>query len=36
VFLGKDHWEAHFNLALAYDYRGLLVDAEREMLTACG
>jgi tetratricopeptide (TPR) repeat protein len=32
VFLGKDHSESHFNLALVYERRGLDADAEREML----
>ena len=34
VFLGEDHSESHFNLALVYERRGLLADAEREMLAA--
>jgi Flp pilus assembly protein TadD len=32
VLLGEDHPESHFNLALVYERRGLLADAEREML----
>jgi Flp pilus assembly protein TadD len=31
VFLGRDHSESHYNLALAFERRGLLADAEREM-----
>jgi len=30
VLLGKDHSESHFNLALVYERRGMLIDAERE------
>ena len=30
VLLGEYHAESHFNLALAYERRGLLADAERE------
>ena len=30
VVLGEEHPEAHFNLALAEERRGMLVDAERE------
>jgi tetratricopeptide (TPR) repeat protein len=30
VILGEEHPEAHFNLALAEERRGMLVDAERE------
>ena len=32
VLLGEDHPESHFNLALVYERRGRLADAEREML----
>ena len=32
VLLGEDHPESRFNLALVYERRGLLADAEREML----
>ena len=32
VFLGEDHSESHFNLALVYERRGMLADAERETL----
>nr|AEQ20492.1 tetratricopeptide repeat domain protein [uncultured bacterium CSL144] len=31
VLLGGNHAESHFNLALVYERRGLLADAEREM-----
>ena len=31
VFLGENHSESHFNLALVYERRGLHADAEREM-----
>jgi tetratricopeptide (TPR) repeat protein len=34
VLRGQDHPESHFNLALAYERRGLLADAEREMLAS--
>jgi len=34
VVLGEDHSESHFNLALAYERRGLLADAESEMLAS--
>jgi len=34
VFLGENHSESHFNLALVYERRGLHADAEREMLTS--
>jgi Flp pilus assembly protein TadD len=34
VFLGEDHPESHFNLALVDERRGLFVDAERETLAA--
>src|SRR3984957_5618696 len=34
VFLGEDHSESHFNLALLYERRGLHADAEREMLAS--
>lgn len=34
VLLGEDHPESHFNLALVYERRGLLADAEREMLAS--
>jgi Flp pilus assembly protein TadD len=34
VLLDEDHSESHFNLALAYERRGLLADAERETLAA--
>ncbi len=34
VLLGEDHSESHFNLALVYERRGLLADAEREMLAS--
>jgi protein O-mannosyl-transferase len=32
VLLGEDHSESHFNLALVYERRGMLADAERETL----
>jgi Flp pilus assembly protein TadD len=32
VLLGEGHSESHFNLALAYERRGMLADAERETL----
>ena len=32
VLLGEDHPESHFNVVLVYERRGLLADAEREML----
>ena len=32
VLLGEDHSESHFNLASLDERRGLLADAEREML----
>jgi tetratricopeptide (TPR) repeat protein len=31
VLLGRDHSESHYNLALAYERRGLFPEAEREM-----
>ena len=34
VLLGQDHPESHFNLALVYERRGLLADAEHEMLAS--
>ena len=34
VLLGGNHPESHFNLALVYERRGLLADAEREMLAS--
>src|SRR5260370_25566587 len=34
VLLGENHAESHFNLALAYERRGLLADAERETLAS--
>jgi tetratricopeptide (TPR) repeat protein len=34
VLLGENHAESHFNLALAYERRGLLADAERETLVS--
>jgi Tfp pilus assembly protein PilF len=34
VLLGGNHSESHFNLALVYERRGLLADAEREMLAS--
>ena len=34
VLLGKSHSESHFNLALVYERRRLLTDAEREMLAS--
>ncbi len=34
VLLGPDHSESHYNLALAFERRGLLADAEREMLAS--
>jgi Flp pilus assembly protein TadD len=34
VFLGEDHSESHFNLALVYERRGLHADAEREMVAS--
>jgi tetratricopeptide (TPR) repeat protein len=34
VILGENHAESHFNLALAYERRGLLADAERETLAS--
>ena len=34
VLLGENHSESHFNLALDYERRGLLADAEREMLVS--
>ena len=36
VLLGEEHPEAHFNLALAEERRGMLVDAEREARPHCG
>jgi hypothetical protein len=32
VLLGENHSESHFNLALVYERRGLLDNAERETL----
>src|SRR3984957_5954795 len=34
VFLGENHSESHFNLALVYERRRMLADAEREMLAS--
>jgi tetratricopeptide (TPR) repeat protein len=34
VLLGEDHSESHFNLALVYERRGMLADAERETLAS--
>ena len=34
MFLGENHSESHFNLALVYERRGLHADAEREMLAS--
>jgi Flp pilus assembly protein TadD len=34
VLLGEGHSESHFDLALAFERRGLLADAERETLAA--
>ena len=34
VLRGPNHTESHFNLALVYERRGLLADAEREMLAS--
>jgi Flp pilus assembly protein TadD len=34
VFLGEDHSESHFNLALVYERRGLHADAERELVAS--
>ena len=34
VLLGETHSESHFNLALVYERRRLLADAEREMLAS--
>jgi Flp pilus assembly protein TadD len=34
VLLGESHSESHFNLGLIYERRGLLADAEREMLAS--
>ena len=34
VLLGENHSESHFNLALVYEQRGLLADAERETLAS--
>jgi tetratricopeptide (TPR) repeat protein len=34
VLLGEDHSESHFNLALVYERRGMLADAEHETLTS--
>jgi tetratricopeptide (TPR) repeat protein len=34
VLRGPNHPESHFNLALVYERRGLLADAEREMLAS--
>jgi tetratricopeptide (TPR) repeat protein len=32
--LGENHAESHYNLGLVYERRGLLADAEREMLAS--
>jgi Flp pilus assembly protein TadD len=34
VLLGGNHPQSHFNLALVYERRGLVADAEREMLAS--
>jgi Flp pilus assembly protein TadD len=34
VLLGQNHSESHFNLALVYERRGMLADAEREILAS--
>ena len=34
VLLGRDHSESHYNLALAYERRGLFAKAEHEMLAS--
>jgi tetratricopeptide (TPR) repeat protein len=34
VLRGRNHPESHFNLALVYERRGLLADAEREMMAS--
>jgi tetratricopeptide (TPR) repeat protein len=34
VLLGENHAESHFNLALAYERRGLLADADRKTLAS--
>lgn len=34
VLLGEDHSESHFNLALVYERRGMLADAEHETLAS--
>jgi tetratricopeptide (TPR) repeat protein len=34
VLLGENHAESHFNLALAYEQRGMHADAERETLAS--
>ena len=34
VLLGEDHSESHFNLALVYQRRGMLADAQRETLAS--
>jgi tetratricopeptide (TPR) repeat protein len=34
VLLGENHAESHFNLALVYERRGLLANAEREVLAS--
>ena len=34
VFLGENHSESHFNLALVYERRGMHADAEREMIAS--
>jgi tetratricopeptide (TPR) repeat protein len=34
VLRGQSHPESHFNIALAYERRGLLADAERELLAS--
>jgi tetratricopeptide (TPR) repeat protein len=34
VLLGENHSESHFNLALVFQRRGMLADAEREMLAS--
>jgi Flp pilus assembly protein TadD len=34
VFLGENHSESHFNLALVYERRGMHANAEREMIAS--
>jgi tetratricopeptide (TPR) repeat protein len=34
VFLGPEHAESHFNLALVYERQGMLADAERETVAS--